>query len=112
MTIENKEELLAEIELILPSIQQKMKNDPNASVYVDFFQRLHKIKSFTEASDFSVKSKQSCDLSGPIVALYPEPGSLNRLGESLSEINNFYQNENIQTLDKEQAEQFFLNRPI
>jgi hypothetical protein len=110
MTIQNDTDLLAGIEKILQSVSSKMQGNPEASVYLDIFTKLQKIKEKVTVEDFSVESKKACDMSGPLNHLYDGQSTLPPLGALLYAINDYYQSARIEKLDQSGAELFFLFR--
>lgn len=108
MKIENNEELLAEIEKVLTSVHSKTRGNPDASVYLDLYTKLILIQGKVKTEDFSIESKKTCNMSGPLVHLSEGQTRLTTLGTSLCAINNYYQGANIKTLDKDDASMFFV----
>lgn len=108
MKINNVDELFSEIEKILPSVQSKTRGNPDASAYLDLYNKLRLIYQHVEENNFSPELKKTCEMSGPITHLYSGQ-KLSPLGEALCAINEYYQGANIKTLDKDEAE-LWLNR--
>lgn len=107
MEIKNDEQLFEAIEKILSSVQAKTRNNPDAPAFLDIFTKLHKIQTHIELGEFSLDSKQECNLDGPLAHLYDGQHELSMLGESLCAINAYYQGAGIDTLSKDDASTFF-----
>lgn len=110
MTITTNDELFAEIEKITSNVERKTRNNTEASYYTDIYRKLMKIKENIEVDDFSIESKQACDMGRVLVELFPDEAH-SMLAKSLFDINKFYQDANIPTLNAEQGAEFLLRRP-
>lgn len=109
MNIESVERLLRETKKILPNVERKTRlHDDYRSAFLDIYTKLLIIQKLANQENLSIQSKQSCDISGPLVFLYEKTHTYSELEKSLSAINAFFQSQNIPTLSDEESGMFLL----
>ena len=110
LNIKNDQELLDEIKKILGSIQAEARQieGPHLGAFITIHTNLIKIEQNVNNRDYSIESKQDCNMSGPLAYLYEGMKVLPTLGLILCNINEYYQAANIKTLRDEDAGMYFL----